>query len=238
MKKLLLATVATIGILAGNHEAAAQLATLPEQLVQAAYELQTMTTEISNLKNQIENTLQLPGTVYRDLTGDIAQLTSLTNQANMLAGNAGNMITALSSVGGYGGFTGPGMFHSQFTYESNTVSNALKTAAQAISAQNASLQQDAATLSALNDQALNGSGRQQSLQTIAGLVAQMAQSTQKLAQVMTTAAQGQMTYQLARQDQDGLLNMSSDRDLETAWVNACAMVAQAGGTSTACGGGN
>ena len=64
--------------------------------------------------------------------------------------------------------------------------------------------------------------------------ASMAQSMQKLAQVMVTAAQGQMTYQLSRQDQDGMINRTSDQDIEQAWANSCAMVAQAGGTSNQC----
>jgi hypothetical protein len=43
-----------------------------------------------------------------------------------------------------------------------------------------------------------------------------------------------MTYQLARQDQDGLINTTSDHELEVGWVHICAMVAQSGGTSNQC----
>jgi P-type conjugative transfer protein TrbJ len=242
IRKVLLAGVAAVSLL-GAVPARAQglcvtatgpCSSLPQQLLDYARQFEQLQQEITTAEQEIKNTLALPGTVYRDLTGDIAQLTAITNQANMLAGNSLNMITALSSVGGYAPFTGPGMFHQQFSNENVAVSLALKTAAQAITQQNTQLQADATTLSALQTQALGTGGRQATQQTLAGLSASTAQSMQKLAQVMITAAQGQMTYQLAKRDEDGLINTTNDHDIEQGWLAACAMVAQAGGTSNQC----
>lgn len=241
IRKALLAVVAVIA-LCGSPAYAQTLCTTatgpcasyPQQLLDYARQYLQLQQEITTALQEVQNTLALPGTVYRDLTGDIAQLTALTNQANMLAGNSLNMITALSSVGGYAPFTGPGMFHQQFSNENVAVSLALKTAAQSITQQNTQLQADATTLSALQTQALGTTGRQATQQTLAGLSASTAQSMQKLAQVMITAAQGQMTYQLAERDQEALINTTNDHDLEQGWLAACAMVAEAGGTSNQC----
>ncbi|MBV8893309.1 MAG: hypothetical protein JO266_15280 [Acidobacteria bacterium] len=232
MRKFLLTGVAIVAL--HGAPATAQQAvtcvncsTLVQQLLDYARQLDQLVQETTTAEQEILNTLRLPGTVYRDLTGDIAQLTGITSQANMLVGFSGQMLTNLSSDHGYplGNISN---WHQQISDESSGIALGLKTAATSINALTTALTNDAATLSQLQSQALVGSGRQQSLQTLAGLSASMAQSMQKLSQVMVTAAQGQMTYQTGQQDYNYMVRTVSDHDLEVSWVNEGAAVVDLG----------
>jgi len=109
IKGLLLAGVAAVAL---HGPASAQVgglcttttgpcASLPQQLLDYARQAEQLLQETQTAEQEIINTLKLPGTVYRDLTADVAQLTAIANQANMLAGFTGQMLTNLSSDHGY-----------------------------------------------------------------------------------------------------------------------------------------
>ena len=106
-KKMMLAGVAAITLLAGQRAAFAQAlcttttgpcASLPQQLLDYARQAEQLVQEVNTATNtlnidiqEITNTLKLPGTVYRDLTGDIAQIEAIRSTASLLIGFSGRL---------------------------------------------------------------------------------------------------------------------------------------------------
>ena len=120
-----------------------QLLDYARQLSQLQQEIQTAQNTLNFYINAVQNTLALPGTVYRDLTGDINQITSIANTANMLVGQTGQMLTNLSSTSGYplGGITN---WHQELSNESAAIAQALKAAAGVLNLQPTQLASDSA----------------------------------------------------------------------------------------------
>jgi P-type conjugative transfer protein TrbJ len=132
-------------------------ASLPQQLLDYARQFDQLQQEIQTAEQEIINTLRLPGTVYRDLTGDIQQIQAIAQQANMLSGQMGLMVNNLS-VSSAGGYPIPGganfNWHQWMSNEDAAVGLTMKTAAQVLNLQPGQLSADATTLSLLNQQAL------------------------------------------------------------------------------------
>ena len=142
MRRIMLAGVAAIALLAGRNEAFAQAAvtcvncsTIAEQLVQYAEQVnqlvQETATQLNTLNtyiNAVTNTLSLPGNLYRDLTGDIQKLESIRETADLLTSQfSGPIIKNLSYTNGYplGNITN---WHQEITNEANAVALALTAA--------------------------------------------------------------------------------------------------------------
>ena len=113
MKKILLAGAATLALVLttpGDAQVVycSNCSTVSQQLLDYARQFQQLTNEIQTAQNTlntyinlVQNTVNLPSTVYRDLTADINRITSIANQASMLAGQTKLMLTNLSSTSGY-----------------------------------------------------------------------------------------------------------------------------------------
>jgi type IV secretion system protein TrbJ len=244
MKKYLLAGVTAVALatasLAGHAAGpvfCTNCSTVTEQLLQFARQLEQLQQEIQTAENTlnfymnaVQNTVSLPSTVYRDLTNDVNQITSIATRANMLAGQTGQMLSNLGASGGYPFGTAVTNWHTQITTESNAISEALTTAANVLNLQPQQLANDAATLAALQSQALSSTGRQQALQTLAGVTATIGQSIQKSQSTLATALQGMMTYETAQRDQQAMFQAVNDQDLETTLTNECAAISSLGGT--------
>ena len=245
-RTFLLASVAGLGLCAST-QAFAQTAvvctncsTLVEQGLQYIQEFANQINTFDIDVQEIANTIKLPGTVYRDLTGDIQMLEGLRMQADLLTSQfSGPIIQNLSSTSGYPGMYGGINWHQQFTSEANAVALALKTAGTTLQVQVTQLAADANTLAALANQAFGASGRQQTLQTAAGTASAAAQSMQKLQSVMSNDHQAMMTKIAADADHQYLSQSVSDADLEINWVTECHAIAADGWPQpTFCAGAN
>jgi P-type conjugative transfer protein TrbJ len=232
MRRILLAGAAAIGLFYGQAAHAQQAvfctncSTIGQQLLDYARQFEQLQQEITTAEQEVINTLSLPGTVYRDLTADIQQITTLANQANMLAGNMGTILNAMAV-----GYPQNALdnWHQWLTNETNAVALAMRTAAQVLNLQPNQLPMDATTLAALDAQALGTGGRQASLQTLAGGLSSVGQGINKQQATVATALQALISYQSTERDKEQLLRNVSDRDLETAWVLQCQAVTALGG---------
>jgi P-type conjugative transfer protein TrbJ len=241
VKKILLAGAAALA-LALTTPGDAQVvycsncSTVSQQLLDYARQFQQLTNEIQTTQNTlntyinlVQNTVNLPSTVYRDLTADINRITSIANQANMLAGQTKLMLTNLSSTSGYplGNISN---WHQELSNESAAISGALTTAANTLNLQQTQMNTDSASLASLQTQALGTSGRQMTLQTLAGALSTIGQLVQKQQATVTTAYQAMMTKQTGDQDWKYMIWGVNDRDTETTWVNECSAIAALGTT--------
>lgn len=208
-----------------------------QQLNQLAAELQTVQNTLNTYTTLVTNTISLPFTAYRDITGDIAQITSIANQANMLSGQVGGMINNLSARGGYPA-AGIGLQNlpGQLAAEANAVANAMRQAANVLNLQPTQLQSTSATLAALQSQAQGASGQKQALQAIAGIGATTGQQLATTQAALTTTMQAMLTYETAQADRQALLDALNRQDLDQGVQAACQALASVGGTSTACSG--
>jgi len=107
MRRILLASVSVIVLLACEPTQAQQsvyctnCATLAQELQGYARQLLQLEQEMTIAKNAVANTIALPSTVYRNMTGDVQQVLSIANQANMLNGDARAMLDRLAGATGY-----------------------------------------------------------------------------------------------------------------------------------------
>jgi P-type conjugative transfer protein TrbJ len=78
-----------------------QLISNAKQVEQLAKEASQLQTQIRMYTNMITNTTQLPMAVYASVQGDIAQVRSIANAGQLLAGNSGSILNRLNTAGAY-----------------------------------------------------------------------------------------------------------------------------------------
>ena len=104
MRRLVFATVSVAALLAAEPAHAQQAvfctncSTLTQELAGYARQLLQLQQEITTARQAVTNTLALPSTVYRDMTGQVQQIGSIAEQANMLNGNTRVMLNRLASA--------------------------------------------------------------------------------------------------------------------------------------------
>lgn len=214
---------------------AQQLLGYARQLYQLQQEIQTTQNTLNFYLNAVQNTANLPGTVYRDITSDVQRIEGIANTANMLSGNSGIILGNLASAAGYP-LASVQNWQQQIITENNTISGAMAAAANVLQQQQTALQTNAATLNSLQSQALGTGGRQATLQTLAGIEATVGQQIQSQQGTLSAAVQAIMTYQTARTDRQALIDAANANDINMGLQAACQTVAASGGTSTACTG--
>lgn len=175
----------------------------------------------------MQNTVSLPGTAYRDITGDIAGIEGIANTANMLGGQTGTMIGNLAIPNGYpiGNYSN---FTTELLAEDNAISNAMAQMAKVLNLQPSQLQNDASTLSALQSQAMATTGRQQALQNLAGITATVGQQISKQQGTLTAAFQAIATYDTAQADRQAVLDAAARQAAQREISASCQVMAQSG----------
>lgn len=188
----------------------ANCSTFAEQLLQYGKQLEQLVQEINTTQNTLntfinltQNSLSLPSTVYRDATADINRITSIANNASLLSGNVGSFLNNLGSASGYP-ISVAADFQQQIINEQNAIARGITALGNTLALQPSQLQNYSATLAALQTQALNSGGWQQTQQTLSGLVAATGQGMQMLQGQLTAAMQAVLTYDTSRADRQAL----------------------------------
>jgi P-type conjugative transfer protein TrbJ len=210
VRRLLLAGVAAIALLAAEPACAfdtvyctncstttQQLATYARQLLQLQEEITTAAQSVTIAEKAVANTLPLPNTFYRNISGDVQQILSLADQASMLRGNARAMLSRLAGEGTY-----PAGSLSEWQNRLATgeveVSRATYAAARILEKQQSTLGVNATTLASLQSQAMGTTGQQATLQTIAGILTATGQQSQSHQAAMGGSMQAVLTGQAAQ----------------------------------------
>jgi hypothetical protein len=243
MRKLLMAGVAVMALLAGRSANAQALCTtsdgpcssLADQLLQYTEQGLQLDQETITAVREYENTLPLATNSFEDLTNDINNILGLVNTANMLVGLTGQIVQNINALGGYplGNISN---WHQQFTNEANAVGKAFMVCGQVTNILQG-IGNDARLLTNFVNQVMAVIGRQQSLQNVSGQLSQLGQEIQKIESGKMGCRQGFATYYAAKQDHQYLTQTVGDHDLELSWLAQCQAVANLGGTlSIACAG--
>lgn len=206
---------------------AQQLLNYARQLEQLQQEIQTAQNTLNFYTNAVQNTASLPSTVYRDITGDIARIEGIANTASMLGGQTGITIGNLAVPGGYpiGNYSN---FTTQLLAEDNAIANAMTQMANVLNLQPSQLQNDFPTLSALQSQAMATTGRQQALQSLAGITATVGQQIGKQQGTLTAAFQAIATYDTAQADRQAVLDAAARQAARREISASCQVMAQSG----------
>lgn len=213
--------------------------TFETQLLQYALDVQQLAKDVeiatsaSNiLLNAIQNTTGRQSTAFRDLSGDLRQLSSLAQEASLLDGFAGQMLTDMHS-----GFsdTALGNWRGQFAQEAAACSNGMNAAGQVMGLQPAQLLSDAQGLASLVQEILGSDGRHQSLQTLGSVTSSTGQLVQKLQGTLATAHQGQMGCQVAQAHRQAMLDAINTDQLSAAVRTNCVALSAVGGAAAECG---
>ena len=207
MRRVLLTAVSAVALMAASPAFAQQSVyctnceTLTQGLAAYARQLLQLENEISIAKNAVANTIALPSTVYKNMTGDVQNVLSIANQANMLNGDARAMLDRLAGATGYP--TGSlSQWQNRLITQDAAISQAMMAAAKILDQQQTSLKTSSATLDVLHTQAMGTTGAQASLQTLAGIQATVGQSIQSSQATSNAAMQAMLTYQAAQADRE------------------------------------
>jgi len=233
MRRLVFATVSVAALLAAEPAHAQQAvfctncSTLTQELAGYARQLLQLQQEITTARQAVTNTLALPSTVYRDMTGQVQQIGSIAEQANMLNGNTRVMLNRLASATGYP--TGSlAQWQNQLITQDNTISRAMRAAAEILEQQQTSLKTNATTLAELHNQALGTGGRQATLQTLAGIEATIGQQIQSQQATLSGALQAMLTHQTAQADRDAYVRRLTTAQEKAGIQAACGAAAATG----------
>ncbi len=171
--------------------------------MQLQQEIQTVQNTLSIFENAVQNTANLPNTLFNDITSDINRLTSISSGASLLSNNSAQFLTNLANAGGYPPATAQN-WQQEIINEQNDI--ALKTTgfATMMQLQPAQLSSYSATLNALENQAQSATGRQQTLQAIAGINAAVGQQVKTSQATVTAAMQAQLAVTTAQADRRAL----------------------------------
>ena len=207
-----------------------------KQLEQLAQEIQTAQNTLNFYMNAVQNTANLPFTVFNDITGTVGQITSIGQRARMLINQTGTMISNLGTGSAYPVATITDL-QNQLATEQIAVSNAMTQAGNALDTLSRQLPASASNFAALQSQALAASGRQQSLQTLAGVAAAQGQVATQRQATSIAVEQGLLTAQTAMIDRKAANDALNKQDLANAVAADCAALASTGGSFWGCSGG-
>lgn len=202
-------------------------ATLAQELQGYARQLLQLEQEMTIAKNAVANTIALPSTVYRNMSGDVQQVLSIANQANMLNGDTRAMLDRLAGATGYP--TGSlSQWQNRLITQDVAISQAMMAAAKILDQQQTSLKTNSATLDDLHTQAMGTTGQQATLQSLAGIQATVGQSIQSQQATSNAAMQAMLTYQAAQADRDAYARKLLTLQQEAGSRAACANISSLG----------
>jgi hypothetical protein len=179
-----------------------------EQTIQYAEQAQQLIQETTTAEQEVVNTLKLPGTLFQDASGEVAQITGLAREADLLVGNTGQFIANLgASSYPIGPLNNP---MAEVVKEQNAISLAIKQLGSVIDVENPLLAPRAAILAAMNSQSLTAAGRLQALQSAQGVGATTGQQLHSLETILLSMAQGQHATMLSKADRDAMDDKALD----------------------------
>jgi P-type conjugative transfer protein TrbJ len=197
------------------------------QLEQLQQQIQTAQNTLNFYTNAVQNTASLPGSVYRDITGDITRIEGIAQQANLLSGQTGMMLGNLSAAGGYP-VGNANTYAGQVAMESQAIANAMTQAANILNLQPNQLQNSSATLAALETQATSSGSRNAILQTLAGSTAATGQLVATQQGAVTAALQGILAYDTAQADREAYTVSLTTAQEQAGMQSVCAAAAATG----------
>lgn len=227
----LLSAVAVVALMAApSGPAAAQAAvtcvncsTIAEQLFQYAQQLNQLAQEVQTAQNTlnfyinaIQNTINLPNTLFRDASADIARITGIASTASLTIGNTGNFINNLGASSYPTGILNEPM--QEIVAEQNAISNALKALGNVLNIENPNLSNNASILAALTGQTMTAAGRMQALQGANQVAATTGQQLQSLETILLAMAQGQGAKLLAESDRRAMEDKALDLLSGFSWL--------------------
>jgi P-type conjugative transfer protein TrbJ len=208
-----------------------------KQIEQLAQEIQVAENTLNTFMYAVQNTVNLPFTAFNDITGTVNQIASIGQRSQMLIDQTKMMIDNLGTGAGYPVGTIADL-QNQLAAEQIAVSNAMRQAGLALNTLSGQLPANSANFAALHAQALGTSGRQQSLQTLAGIAASQGQVQTQAQTTGVAVQQALLTTQAAMIDRAAANDALNKSDLANALAADCAALAATGGSFWGCSGGS
>ncbi len=213
-----------------------QLLAYARQLYQLQQEIQTAQNTLNFWLNAVQNTASLPFNVYRDITGDIARIQGIAQQASMLGGFTGTMIGNIGMPGGYP-MVNANTYLIQIEQETAAVANAMQQVGNLLNLQPSQLQNSSATLAALQAQASSSNSRNAILQALAGTTATTGQLIGTQLSTISALMQAQLTAKTAETDRQAYKAAYTALEEQAALQADCAAASSVGASPPACQGG-
>jgi P-type conjugative transfer protein TrbJ len=210
-----------------------QILVYARQLYQLQQEIQTATNTLNFYLNAVQNTASLPANAYQDITGVIANIQGIAQQASMLSGTTGTMIGNIGTPGGYP-MVNANTYLTQVEEETAAVANAMRQVGTLLNLQPSQLQNSSATLAALEAQAASSNSRNAILQALAGTTATTGQLVGTQLSTLSALMQAQLTAQTAAADREAYKAAYTAMEEQAALQADCAAAASVGASPPAC----
>jgi P-type conjugative transfer protein TrbJ len=170
-----------------------------EMVVQTSQQLQQLQQIINQYKNMVQNTLNLPLTVWADVTGQLNSLAGLVRQGEALAYSLSNLDEEFRNrFKGYNFYLSQNMTGQQFSTQYATwtkqTQDTIRGCMLAGHEQMEGLGDEEADMRRLLELSESSEGRMQALQAGNQITAQMLPQMQKLRQLVTSQMQMQGAY--------------------------------------------
>jgi P-type conjugative transfer protein TrbJ len=170
-----------------------------EMVVQTSQQLQQLQQIINQYKNMVQNTLNLPLTVWADVTGQLNSLAGLVRQGEALAYSLSNLDEEFRNrFKGYNHYLSQNMTGQQFSTQYATwtkqTQDTIRGCLLAGHEQMEGLGDEEADMRRLLELSESAEGRMQALQAGNQITAQMLPQMQKLRQLVTSQMQMQGAY--------------------------------------------
>lgn len=170
-----------------------------EMVVQTSQQLQQLQQIINQYKNMVQNTLNLPLTVWADVTGQLNSLAGLVRQGEALAYSLSNLDEEFRNrFKGYNYYLSQNMTGQQFSTQYATwtkqTQDTIRGCMLAGHEQMEGLGDEEADMRRLLELSESSEGRMQALQAGNQITAQMLPQMQKLRQLVTSQMQMQGAY--------------------------------------------
>jgi P-type conjugative transfer protein TrbJ len=180
----------------------ANCSTIAEELLSDAKQANQYTTQLDQYRTQLQqyqnmltNTMQLPMSIWNNVTSDIMQIRNLTNAASLLTGNSGTIMSRLQNAQGYASSATmlPNQISNQFTMWQQTLGNASNSLGRTLGVQQGQENNNAALQARIQAQSTSAVGQMQAIQAGNQLAALTSSQLNQIQTTLTAAAQEQAT---------------------------------------------
>lgn len=188
---------------------AQSLLSYAQQAKQYAVELEQQITQLSMLKNMVQNTLQAPLQLYGQIQSIVWQVQDVSRLGSLLSGNSGSIIQRLNSLDGYTSYlqslgTGLENLPRQFDAWNQQLGNSFATLGKTLGIQQDDLKTQAAFQQSIQAQAATTGGQLQVLQAGVQMAASNGAILQQMEQTLIASAQATASFQTAQADRQAL----------------------------------
>lgn len=184
---------------------------------QYAAQAATLNANLRQYQNMVQNTIQLPQSVWSNVQNDIMQVRNLANAGSLLAGNSGTILNRLQNAGYYANAATalPGNMSGQLTMWQQSLQNSSRSLATTLGVQQGQENSYTALQAQLQLHSQTAVGQMQAIQAGNEIAALTNTQLQQIQTTLVAAAQNQANHELVADDRRALSDAAKQQFLQS-----------------------